>query len=204
MFLRYIVHWLVEEGGPPPLHAAFDAADAWRTTHGEGVMPADFEKVLYVLKNVARDWSKEFQAERDESYGVLCDLLQTLFKDRLGNEPSPRVLVPGCGLADLEDLSDEDIPVKREEGSTEREEGGVEKNTVLHVPDCCILSTMSVLCLKFLVECNKLVVEIDNDIVNVYNYIRDRYRSKFPELESLVQAPLDYAAVVKRLGMKWR
>jgi hypothetical protein len=98
MFLRFIVHWLVEEGGPPPLHAAFDAADAWRATHGEGVMPADFEKVLYVLKNVARDWSKEFQAERDESYGVLCDVLQTLFKDRLGNEPSPRVIVSGCGL----------------------------------------------------------------------------------------------------------
>lgn len=53
---------------------------------------------------------------------------------------------------------------------------------------------------EFLVECNKIVVEIDNEIVNVYNYIRDHYRTKFPELESLVQAPLDYAAVVKRIG----
>lgn len=100
MFLRYIVHWLVEEGGPPPLHAAFDAADAWRREHGEGVMPADFEKVLYVLKNVARDWSQEFQSERDESYGVLCDILETLFKDGVGNAP-PKVLVPGCGLGRL-------------------------------------------------------------------------------------------------------
>lgn len=100
MFLRYMVHWLVEEGGPPPLHAAFDAADAWRASKGEAVMPADFEKVLYVLKNVARDWSKEFEAERDESYGVLCDVLETLFKDTLG-KASPKVLVPGCGLGRL-------------------------------------------------------------------------------------------------------
>ncbi|KAI8111200.1 hypothetical protein M9434_004773 [Picochlorum sp. BPE23] len=123
-------------------------------------------------------------------------------------------------LADLEDLSDEDIPVKREEGSTEREEGGVEKE---HGASCSrllhtehyerIMSQVrdglnasedekktSTSAYEFLVECNKLVVEIDNDIVNVYNYIRDRYRSKFPELESLVQAPLDYAAVVKAIG----
>lgn len=53
---------------------------------------------------------------------------------------------------------------------------------------------------EFLVECNKIVVEIDNEIVQVYNFIRDHYRAKFPELESLVQAPLDYVAVVKRIG----
>lgn len=53
---------------------------------------------------------------------------------------------------------------------------------------------------EFLVECNKIVVQIDNEIVVVYNFIRDQYRAKFPELESLVQAPLDYVAVVKRIG----
>jgi U4/U6 small nuclear ribonucleoprotein PRP31 len=52
----------------------------------------------------------------------------------------------------------------------------------------------------FIVQCNRLIVEIDNEIVNVYNYIRDQYRSKFPELESLVQAPLEYAAVVRAIG----
>lgn len=53
---------------------------------------------------------------------------------------------------------------------------------------------------RFLVECNQLVVDIDNDIVEVYNFLRGLYKSKFPELESLVHAPLEYAAVVKTIG----
>jgi U4/U6 small nuclear ribonucleoprotein PRP31 len=39
---------------------------------------------------------------------------------------------------------------------------------------------------KLLVECNQLAVEIDNEIVVIHNFIRDKYRLKFPELESLV------------------
>ncbi len=39
---------------------------------------------------------------------------------------------------------------------------------------------------RLLVECNKLAVDIDNEIVIVHNFIRDKYRLKFPELESLV------------------
>lgn len=53
---------------------------------------------------------------------------------------------------------------------------------------------------KLLVECNKLAVDIDNEISLVHNFIRDKYRLKFPELESLVQHPIDYARVVKRIG----
>eukprot|EP00879_Flechtneria_rotunda_P011202 GHRR01011700.1.p1 GENE.GHRR01011700.1~~GHRR01011700.1.p1 ORF type:complete len:418 (+),score=108.76 GHRR01011700.1:198-1451(+) len=53
---------------------------------------------------------------------------------------------------------------------------------------------------KLLVECNKLAVDIDNEIVVVHNFIRDKYRLKFPELESLVHHPVDYANVVKRIG----
>lgn len=37
-------------------------------------------------------------------------------------------------------------------------------------------------------ECNKLAVDIDNEIVIVHNFLRDKYRLKFPELESLVGA----------------
>lgn len=55
-------------------------------------------------------------------------------------------------------------------------------------------------CCRLLVECNKLAVEIDSEIEIVYNFLRDQYRSKFPELESLVHAPLEYAAVVKAIG----
>jgi hypothetical protein len=47
------------------------------------------------------------------------------------------------------------------------------------------------------VDCNQLAVDIDNEIVVVYNFLRDRYKTKFPELESLVHSPLDYARVVQ-------
>jgi RNA processing factor Prp31 len=39
---------------------------------------------------------------------------------------------------------------------------------------------------RLLVDCNKLAVDIDNEVVIVHNFIRDKYRLKFPELESLV------------------
>ncbi|KAL4425922.1 hypothetical protein ABPG75_009938 [Micractinium tetrahymenae] len=53
---------------------------------------------------------------------------------------------------------------------------------------------------KLLVDCNQLAVDIDNEIVVVYNFLRDRYKTKFPELESLVHNPLDYARVVQAIG----
>ncbi|PSC73830.1 U4 U6 small nuclear ribonucleo Prp31-like [Micractinium conductrix] len=53
---------------------------------------------------------------------------------------------------------------------------------------------------KLLVDCNQLAVDIDNEIVVVYNFLRDRYKPKFPELESLVHNPLDYARVVQMIG----
>ena len=49
-------------------------------------------------------------------------------------------------------------------------------------------------------ECNALTVDIDNDVATVHNFIRDRYRTKFPELESLVLHPVDYARVVRAIG----
>lgn len=41
---------------------------------------------------------------------------------------------------------------------------------------------------RLLVECNRLAVDIDNELVVVHNFIRDKYRLKFPELESLASA----------------
>ncbi len=49
-------------------------------------------------------------------------------------------------------------------------------------------------------DCNALTVDIDNEIVVVHNFIRDRYRARFPELESLVLHPVDFARVVKAIG----
>lgn len=107
---------------------------------------------------------------------------------------------------------------------------------------------------RLLVDCNQLAVDIDNEIVVVYNFIRDKvggalalaqcclvcrgcrwplhrahtpspqrhtihsthppshpltrplaplqYKTKFPELESLVHNPLEYARVVQ-VGALW-
>ncbi|CAL9041673.1 unnamed protein product [Musa banksii] len=51
-----------------------------------------------------------------------------------------------------------------------------------------------------IVDCNSLSVDIKNEIIIIHNFIRDKYRLKFPELESLVHHPIDYARVVKKIG----
>eukprot|EP01018_Ginkgo_biloba_P034331 Gb_40946 [translate_table: standard] len=53
---------------------------------------------------------------------------------------------------------------------------------------------------QLIVDCNALSVDIENEIVIIHNFIRDNYRLKFPELESLVHHPIDYARVVKKIG----
>ncbi|KAL3654078.1 U4/U6-U5 snRNP complex subunit prp31 [Castilleja foliolosa] len=53
---------------------------------------------------------------------------------------------------------------------------------------------------QLIVQCNALSVDIENEIVIIHNFIRDKYRLKFPELESLVHHPIDYARVVKKIG----
>uniref|UniRef100_A0A7S3D1E2 Nop domain-containing protein n=1 Tax=Palpitomonas bilix TaxID=652834 RepID=A0A7S3D1E2_9EUKA len=45
-----------------------------------------------------------------------------------------------------------------------------------------------------------LTVDIDTEIGILHKHIRDLYAEKFPELESLILHPLDYARVVKRIG----
>ncbi|CAL1357157.1 unnamed protein product [Linum trigynum] len=53
---------------------------------------------------------------------------------------------------------------------------------------------------QLIVDCNALSVDIENEIVIIHNFIREKYRLKFPELESLVHHPIDYARVVKRIA----
>ncbi|CAI9092884.1 OLC1v1028241C1 [Oldenlandia corymbosa var. corymbosa] len=53
---------------------------------------------------------------------------------------------------------------------------------------------------QLIVDCNALSVDIENEVVIIHNFIRDKYRLKFPELESLVHHPIDYARVVKKIG----
>ncbi|TMX00315.1 hypothetical protein EJD97_001013 [Solanum chilense] len=53
---------------------------------------------------------------------------------------------------------------------------------------------------KLIVDCNALSVEIEDEIFIIHNFIRDMYGLKFPELDSLVNHPVDYARVVKKIG----
>ncbi|KAL8140114.1 hypothetical protein V2J09_006135 [Rumex salicifolius] len=52
---------------------------------------------------------------------------------------------------------------------------------------------------QLIIDCNKLSVEIEDEITSIHTFIRDEYRSRLPELESLVHHPIDYAHVVKRI-----
>ena len=53
---------------------------------------------------------------------------------------------------------------------------------------------------KLILDCNALTVDIDDTIVFIHNYIKDKYKTKFPELESLVPHPIDYARVVQKIA----
>ncbi|QDZ17557.1 U4/U6 small nuclear ribonucleoprotein Prp31 [Chloropicon primus] len=49
-------------------------------------------------------------------------------------------------------------------------------------------------------ELNSLVSQIDAEIHELHLYSKEVYKRRFPELETLVQHPVDYARVVKKLG----
>ena len=49
---------------------------------------------------------------------------------------------------------------------------------------------------KLLTQSNSLATQIDSEIILVHKFIRDHYSTRFPELETLVSNPLDYAKTV--------
>lgn len=51
-----------------------------------------------------------------------------------------------------------------------------------------------------IVDANNLLVQIDNEIDIIHNFVKGIYRKRFPELEQLVQLPLDYLKTVQELG----
>ena len=53
---------------------------------------------------------------------------------------------------------------------------------------------------QLIVRCNKLSVEMDNEMAVVHTFLKTKYKPKFPELESLVHHPVDYARVIKKIG----
>ncbi|OQO12194.1 hypothetical protein B0A48_02835 [Cryoendolithus antarcticus] len=53
---------------------------------------------------------------------------------------------------------------------------------------------------KLLTQSNTLSTSIDGEIILVHKFIRDHYSTRFPELETLIQNPLDYAKAVAIIG----
>ncbi|CAJ2513441.1 Uu.00g015600.m01.CDS01 [Anthostomella pinea] len=53
---------------------------------------------------------------------------------------------------------------------------------------------------KVLTESNTLSTQLDGEIMKVHKFIRDHYSRVFPELETLIQNPIEYAKVVMILG----
>ena len=53
---------------------------------------------------------------------------------------------------------------------------------------------------KLLTQSNTLSTSIDGEIILVHKWIRDHYSVRFPELETLIQNPLDYAKTVAIIG----
>ena len=51
-----------------------------------------------------------------------------------------------------------------------------------------------------LLQCNQLAVDIDNEIVNIHNYMKDKYKAKFPELASFVHDSVQYARTVQAIS----
>jgi len=51
-----------------------------------------------------------------------------------------------------------------------------------------------------IVACNEMVMHVDEEVEAIAKSIKDDYTKRFPELESLIPNPLDYARVVLKLG----
>lgn len=53
---------------------------------------------------------------------------------------------------------------------------------------------------ELIVEATNITLELGEEISVVHKFIRDHYAKRFPELESIVANPVDYANAVKRIG----
>eukprot|EP01118_Nematostelium_gracile_P009385 TRINITY_DN3156_c0_g1_i1.p1 TRINITY_DN3156_c0_g1~~TRINITY_DN3156_c0_g1_i1.p1 ORF type:complete len:471 (-),score=148.73 TRINITY_DN3156_c0_g1_i1:132-1544(-) len=50
------------------------------------------------------------------------------------------------------------------------------------------------------IRANGMAVEIAEEITKISRFIKEKYKKKFPELETLVLNPIDYARVVQKIG----
>lgn len=53
---------------------------------------------------------------------------------------------------------------------------------------------------RLIVEANNIAADIDNEILTIHKFVKEKYQKRFPELESLVVGALEYVKTVKELG----
>lgn len=53
---------------------------------------------------------------------------------------------------------------------------------------------------KLILASNKIIQEIDEEIIGTQRYVTEIYVKKFPELDSLISNKIDYIQTVKRIG----
>lgn len=53
---------------------------------------------------------------------------------------------------------------------------------------------------KLILSSNKIIQEIDEEIIGTQRYVTEIYSKKFPELDSLISNKIDYIQTVKRIG----
>lgn len=53
---------------------------------------------------------------------------------------------------------------------------------------------------QLIVQANLLAVEIDNEIVLIHRFVKDKYKKRFPELDSMILGELDFIQTVRELG----
>ncbi|KAJ2800592.1 U4/U6-U5 snRNP complex subunit prp31, partial [Coemansia guatemalensis] len=53
---------------------------------------------------------------------------------------------------------------------------------------------------KLVLQANEMSTRIAGEILVVHRFLLDRYKKRFPELETLVRNPLDYARTIKAIG----
>jgi U4/U6 small nuclear ribonucleoprotein PRP31 len=51
-----------------------------------------------------------------------------------------------------------------------------------------------------IVQANTAVVELAEELFKVYRFVKDIYRKKFPDLETILVNPVEYIRVVQRIG----
>ncbi|GAA6040887.1 hypothetical protein JCM8097_003172 [Rhodosporidiobolus ruineniae] len=126
--------------------------------------------------------------------------------------PVGEMHVPEGGVRPAEELDQEqvdqmDLGAVKEVGKVAKLYGGRTLKDVLSKidyyrdhPDPNLASDQESAEYALIVQANNLSVEIDNEMLIVHKFIRDHYLPRFPELDTLVSAPLPYCKVILALG----